>query len=399
MRELAAQVAAAAATGEMERKRDLWRRHNSLQRTPVLTYIFAFPGDVGGREGVPKEILRCATPFLRELEFALRLELFRASLGDDQIIEPWLTIRPVYKDTGFGVAPVVERSKDGKSIHYLPALAKGASLDHLTLPSHTLDEEASRIRWETAEEAFGDLLEVDRYRAPYCTINRKGGDLGHMLGFDKLLLDMVDCPEWMHALLRILCSGYRKVQDEALAAGDFSLTAGDSQTMCYSLELPDPRPNTFGVGLNQLWGFMSSQEMAGVSPEMTDEFSFQYDIPLMEPFGLTAYGCCEDLTRKIPYLKKIRNLRRISVTPWADVGRCAEQIGQDYILSWRPNPSSHVSREWDPALIRREIREGMKMAQGCHFDIRLKDVLTVQGELWRLPAWVDIVREVGAEFA
>jgi hypothetical protein len=38
------------------------------------------------------------------------------------------------------------------------------------------------------------------------------------------------------------------------------------------------------------------------------------------------------------------------------------------------------------------------MAQGCHVDITLKDVLTVQKELWRLPAWVEIVNEVCAEF-
>ena len=398
LRDLAAQVAAVAADKRYDELRDLWRRHNSLERTRPLTYIFAFPGDVGSKEGVPEESLRCQDPYLRQLEFDLRLQLFRASLGDDQIIEPWLTIRPVYKSWGFGVDPIVEYTDNGRSVHYLPALRDNPDLSRLVLPHHEIDEEASAARWDLADEIFGDILTVDRYRAPYVTINAKGGDLGMMVGFDQLLMELYDRPEWLKELIGILTRGYLQLNREAEAAGDFSLTCGDSQTMCYSKELPDPQPNAYHTPLKHLWGFMASQEMAGVSPAMTEEFSFAFDRELMAPFGLTAYGCCEDLTNKISYLKSIPNLRRISVTPWADVGKCAAQIGSDYVLSWRPNPASHVSGDWDPHYIRDAIREGMKQADGCHVDITLKDVLTVHNEVWRLSEWVKIVNDACADF-
>ena len=78
-----------------------------------------------------------------------------------------------------------------------------------------------------------------------------------------------------------------------------------------------------------------------------DEFMLQYQLPIMAEYGLVAYGCCEDLTRKIDVLRQIRNLRRIAVTPVADVRRCAEQIGTDYVISWRPNPTDMVCAGWD----------------------------------------------------
>jgi len=38
-------------------------------------------------------------------------------------------------------------------------------------------------------------------------------------------------------------------------------------------------------------------------------------------------------------LRPIKNLRNIAVTPVADVQVCAEQIKDDYVISWRPNPT------------------------------------------------------------
>jgi hypothetical protein len=236
LRDLALQVAVIAADAEMDLRRNLWRRHNSLEKTPTLVYIFAYPGDVGDAECIHRNTLRCRDPYCRELEFDLRLQAFRASMEDDQVIEPWLTIRPVYRNTGFGADPLVEHAAGSRSIHYLPALQRNGDLGRLTLPSHALDEDASRQRWDIADEAFGDILTVDRKRSPYCTMNALGGDLGILLGFDRLLYDMVDRPDRVHELIRTLCTGYTKVFDEALAAGDYSLTSGDSQTMCYAKE-------------------------------------------------------------------------------------------------------------------------------------------------------------------
>jgi hypothetical protein len=114
-----------------------------------------------------------------------------------------------------------------------------------------------------------------------------------------------------------------------------------------------------------LWCHCSAQEFALISPAMHDEFLLQYQFPIMARFGLSAYGCCEDLTRKIAMLRKVPNLRRIAVTPRADVARCAEQIGADYVLSWRPNPAQMICCGFDPDLIRKVVTDALDACKGC----------------------------------
>ena len=133
-----------------------------------------------------------------------------------------------------------------------------------------------------------------------------------------------------------------------------------------------------------------------VSPEMHDEFMLQYQIPIMERFGLTAYGCCEDLTKKIDLLRKIPNLRRIAVSPMANVTKCAEQIGSDYVLSYRPSPADMVGYEFNPDKIKNILKNDLQACKlnGCIVDITLKDVETVQGDTERIKHWTQLAREV-----
>lgn len=133
---------------------------------------------------------------------------------------------------------------------------------------------------------------------------------------------------------------------------------------------------------------------------MFNEFLLQYQIPILEKYGMNAYGCCEDLTNKISYLKKIPNLRRIAVTPFSNIKKCAEQIGKDYILSWRPSPSLMVSRGLDEDYVRGFMRENFEVFKenGNYFDITLKDVETVNHNPLTINRWVEIVREEIARF-
>ena len=166
--------------------------------------------------------------------------------------------------------------------------------------------------------------------------------------------------------------------------------------MPYAMELPDPAANHDGVPRKQLWGYMAGQEFTAVSPAMHDEFLLQYQLPILKHFGLVAYGCCEDLTHKIDMLRQIPNLRRIAVSPFANVVRCAEQIGDRYVLSYRPSPADMVGYGFDEPRIRQILRRDLEAcrANGCHVDITLKDVETVQSDCTRVQQWVRVVREV-----
>jgi hypothetical protein len=139
---------------------------------------------------------------------------------------------------------------------------------------------------------------------------------------------------------------------------------------------------------------MAAQEFTAVSPEMHDEFMLQYQLPILKQFGLVAYGCCEDLTRKIDMLRKIPNLRRIAVSPFADVAKCAAQIQKDYVLSYRPSPADMVSYRFDPGRIQSILRRDLEACKDCHVDITLKDVETVERDPERVKQWVSLTRAV-----
>ncbi|MFZ2656040.1 MAG: hypothetical protein WAX69_14005, partial [Victivallales bacterium] len=74
-----------------------------------------------------------------------------------------------------------------------------------------------------------------------------------------------------------------------------------------------------------------------------------------------------------------------------DLEKCAEQIGKDYVISWRPSPVV-VAGTIDEAKLRKQIKEAMQICEGLHVDITLKDISTVGWEPDRLKQWVGIVQ-------
>jgi hypothetical protein len=289
----------------------------------------------------------------------------------------------------------------GGAYHNEPAIVALEDVDRLVPPQHRIDEARTRRNVERLQEAVGDILAVNVDRGPHYRMwaGDLSTDLGHLRGIEQFMWDMMDHPEWLHRLLGFMRDGVLRTHEQAEAAGDWSLSCHQNQAMAYAEELPDPAPNT-PAQRSQLWTFVAAQEYTLVSPPMHDEFLLRYQLPLMAPFGLAAYGCCEDLTKKIGLLRQIPNLRRIAVTPVADVARCAEQIGSDYVVSWRPNPAEVMCCGFDRDRIRQAVRRAMDAcaANGCHVDITLKDVETIGGEPWRLAEWVKVVREVSDSY-
>ena len=136
--------------------------------------------------------------------------------------------------------------------------------------------------------------------------------------------------------------------------------------------------------------------MALVSPEMHAEFCLAYEKPLLEPFGLTGYGCCEDLTRKLDDVLTIPHIRRISIAPFADVDACAEKIGRKAIFSWKPHPS-HLVGEFDADRIRDYIQHTVDVTRDGVLEMILKDTHTCEHHPERFTRWTEIAQQVVAE--
>jgi len=289
-----------------------------------------------------------------------------------------------------------ERTSPTGSRVWNSPIKEEADIAKLAVPRHAVDETATERRAARLRDAVGDIvpLWIDRGPVWQTWAADLSTDLAKLRGLEQMMWDMTDRPDWLRRLLAFMRDGVLKAQEEAEKAGDWSLGNHNNQAMPYAEELPDPAPEGYGVPRKKLWVFCASQETTLVGPAMFEEFMLAYQRPIIERFGLASYGCCEDLTRKIPVLRKIANLRRIAVAPVANVAACAEQIGGDYILSYRPSPADMVSYRFDPERVRTILRRDLAACRDCHVDITLKDVETVEGDPDRIRRWVGIVREV-----
>ncbi len=394
LRDLARRYAEVAADPVQDRRRAKWRRHNSLKGGPPLIYVRAFAW-----QELPEWTCRCTDPFFQFHERSLRHLLVWHSYQDDSIFEPWVTQGAAYTCYGWGVTAARHTSDDPRGSYKVDYPIK--SLDDiakLRTPWHGIDEAKTAEAAARLQDAIGDIITVAVDRGPVYRMWTAdlSTDLGHLRGIEHIMMDMIDNPEWFHRLLQFMSDGVLGVQDAAERAGDWGLCDHQNQAMPYAEELPDPAANVYGVKRSQLWGYAAAQEYTGVSPAMHEEFLLRYQLPMLSKFGLAAYGCCEDLTRKIDMLRQVPNLRRIAVAPAADVAECARQIRGDYVLSYRPSPADMVSYGFDPERARTILRRDLAAcrANGCHTDITLKDVETVEGDPTRVPRWVGIAREV-----
>jgi hypothetical protein len=280
-----------------------------------------------------------------------------------------------------------------------PPLKAEDDLARMHSPHHVVDEAATEQRLAKLQAAIGDIIVIDLDRGPVYRMWQGdiSTELARLRGLEQMMWDMMDRPTWLHKLLAHMRDGILRTHEEAEKAGDWSLSAHQNQAMPYAEELRDPAANSGPVQRKDLWYFAASQETTAVGPRQFDEFMFQYQLPIMRPFGLVAYGCCEDLTRKIDVLRQLPNLRRIAVSPMANVAKCAAQIKQDYVLSYRPSPTDMVGYGFNPTRIRDILMRDLEACGDCHVDITLKDVETVQNDPDRVRRWVEIAREVIAE--
>lgn len=381
-----------------DERRILWRKHNSLQRTQIPIYIRAFAW-----KEMPESQLKCQDSFYHTYENFFRQALFRETFKDDFIFEPWVTVNATHVIPSEGLWGLPARwiaSDDSRGARQIdPPIKVPEDAKRMVQPRHAIDEKETNREISRLNDAIGDLIAVNVNRAPAYILSN--GDistqLGLLRGIEQVMWDMTDRPAWLHEVLSFMRDGILQTHEEAEKAGDWTLSAHENQAMPYAEELKDPVPNGSGVTRNMLWNFCASQEFTTVGPGMFNKFMLQYQLPIIEKFGLVAYGCCEDLTQKIDVLRQIPNLRRIAVAPAADVVKCAEQIGKDYVLSYRPSPADMVGYGFDPDRIRNTLRRDLHACRECYVDITLKDVETVQNDPGRIRNFVKIAREITEE--
>lgn len=395
LRELSKKYMDAAQRQNGKKVKNAWRRlHDcSMERPMIYVWCILFTDEF---EEIANPI--CETPIFREIEKKLKIDLYHYATGDDYILEPFIKIGPQHLGLNNGVWGVsfkkIHSEGGADQVYNDPPLKSLDDLSMIQPAAYSIDEKSSAEIHETLNDAIGDILPVYVGRQPPYSANL-ASVITKMRGMSQLMMDMVDNPEGLHRLSEKMYQAASDALDQADKNGGFSSPDQFIQSCPYSNYTVDPFPME-KAHRKDLWCFAHAQEFTLISPDMHKEFAIDYQKPIMEQYAASAYGCCEDITHKIDILRSIKNLKQISVTPASNLEKCAEQIGSDYVISWRPNPTDHVCTNFDRNRIERKIMEGCAILNkyGCHYEINLKDVVSVHKDRSRIPEWIKIVRNI-----
>lgn len=395
LRDLARRVAEIASLPVMAHRREMWRRHNRLKR--VRPMILVFP-EGAWRELLPPNALQCEDEDARRMERSLRMRLYyHEHFYDDTVVEKEWIVNKVVRTTGWGLEPRhIPSSVSTGAWGFDPLIKTPGDLKRLRFPDVQYDPEATRRNFETAQEIFGDVLDVKLKgvsRVSFHLMNL----YCQLRGLEQVMWDMHDNPGMLHEAMSFLEEGNRRIvqqyEDLNLLSLNNDSTYHSSGGVGYTDELPLPNCDPNHIRPCDVWASAEAQEMAQVSPDMHEEFILQYERRLLEPFALNGYGCCDDLTRKLDLVFQIPHIRRISISPWADVDTCAEKLQGNHIFSWKPNPAYLVGA-FDDQRVRQYIRHTLDVTRDCVIELILKDTHTCENRPERFTRWTAIARDL-----
>ena len=401
IRELAARVAEIAALPVQEEKRDLWRRLNGLDCANGRPMVMI--DQVCWNEmNIDDELtLRCEDAECRQYEQELRRTLFQWNhFPVDRVVEPFIRVAKAVGNTGFGIAiheetAITDPQNDVIGHHYDNQFADDADLDKIRMPLVTHDEAETERRLAVAHELFDGLLEVQP-TGPGLYLSL-WDPISMWMSVQDALLAMVDRPAFIHAMLERMTVGYLSMLDQleelrCLPAPDVVIHC----TGAYTDELPAPGYDPDRPRTQDRWMFGLAQMLGSVSPAMYQEFEVAYTARIAERFGLVYYGCCEPLDTKMDQVRAVPNVRKVSMSPWVDVRRGAEEIAGQFVFSRKPNPAFLAKEAFDADEVRTDL-EATKAAceaNGCPLEFILKDLSTVRHDPQRLFDWARIAMEI-----
>lgn len=402
LRNLANQYAQIAHQNELDRVWELHASVNDLHPQRPIVLLDEIPWHELNVDG--SLTLQCEDPEFRQVEEYLRQTLFQHKyFPGDMLIKPYFPVVKTVHHTGIGVDVKEEilSNDDANSVvshKYVNQFHSIEDVEKLENDIVTYDKEDSLRRFYKISEAIADILPVK------LTGEETGYGIGHkawdtiatFMSVDDLLYNLIDEPELMHALVRRLTDIFidmiRQYEEQNL------LNPDSTYCHCSAAASRDLQKNPIDyehVKASNVWGRGLAQILATVSPTMHEEFEIDYAIEALRPFGMVYYGYCEPLDRKIDILRKIPNLRKISITPWADIHIAAEAIGKDYVISAKPNPANLLYAASEPDVVRKEIRTLLHACRETQTpcELLLKDISTVKYNLQNLVVWNQIARE------
>jgi len=399
LRTLAHEVAGIADLPVQRETRSLWRALNGLQPVRPMARIDELPWHEMDVDGELTLLSQDETE--RRLERSLRQTLYAwRHMPLDMVVEPVIEIPKVIRTSGFGIdiretTLVTDPHNEIVSHGYIDQLEDATAVERIRAPVVDLDAEATAELEAKAHEVFDGILEV-RMQG-WLPSFELWDDIVNWRGAQTVLFDLADRPDHMHEV----ASRYTDARLEMLDQLEEKGLLGRDQALIHCTgawtdELPAPGYDPDRPRVRDLWTFGMAQILGSVSPQMFEEFEVPYASRWYARFGLAYYGCCDPLHERVHLVRRIPNVRKISMSPWADVEVGAEAIGSDYVVSYKPNPALVAREGWHPEAIEDDLRQVVEICRrtGSPLEITLKDISTAAYKPQRLWEWADIAARV-----
>jgi hypothetical protein len=396
IRDLAKQYVEVCEADRNHKAKRLWRDHNSLEKTRPPVVIDCFFTSHPMASEIDAALEPNQTESLGWVERWFKRKLWKAHhIKDDTVYNPWFPMQSRrQKPHGFwGFEMESTEDEVSKGHKWTPIVSSIKDLENLVATPHiVLDRNPPEV--VMMRDILQDILPV---HVKCSTIYPLWGGtdlsdaLARLIGMEEFMLKIYTDPELLHRLAAFMRDAVLSNLRQGEHNGDWTTADSENYVMTHTDGLPEPSANSYGTKLDELWCYSHGQDFELVGPEHHEEFLLNYQLPILEKFGHVSYGCCESLERKVEILRRIPNLRRIGIGPNADIERNVGQIGQDFIMSWRPSPVM-VTVGYDSSKCRETVRAGFKKFQDCHFELLLKDILTVGNDPQRLVEFAEMAK-------
>ena len=402
LRRLAGELADIAALPVHRETAALWKDLNDLDSRRPMVWINEIPWH---EMNVDDELtLRTTHPWARDLESRVRRTLYQwRHMPADMVVNEYIDCPLAIHSTDFGIhedvdVALTDTGSDIVSRHYHIQIASIEDIAKIKLPTVTHNEQMTEIAFETMTELFRDIMPVRKTGQTHIWFT-PWDYLIRWTGVQEAMIALYEDPDMVNAAVERMVDAWMVELDQFIEQNLLSLDCDNTRVgsggFGYTSELPGDVYNPGRVLPHNMWGCSNAQIFSDVSPEMHWEFALRHDMRWLERWGLTYYGCCEPLQNKMELMRRIPNLRKVSVSPWNDYDRILPSINGDYVASVKPTPAVFVddvfSRDQARANLRRAIDAGGDFS---HIEIIMKDISTVRYRPQNLWEWSDIAMDV-----
>jgi len=401
LRRLASELALIAALPVHKEKAKLWQKLNDLESERPMVWI----NEICWNEmNVNDELtLQCENSWAQDQERELRRTIYQwRHLPGDMVISDFLSCPLAIHSTDFGIMEDVDivktdASNDIVSRHFKIQIKDFKDLDKIKMPVITHNEQATEFYYQAMCDVYKGIMPVRKTGQTHIWFT-PWDYLIRWWGIEEAMIDMIERPELVHAGVERMVDAWMTELDQFeklnVLALDNNNTRIGSGGYGYIKALPGAKYDANHVKPHNMWGCSNAQIFSEVSPDMHWDFAMEHDMRWLNRWGMTYYGCCEPLDRKVEILKKIPNLRKVSASPWCNAEKIISGLGNKYVLSHKPSPAILAEDNWHPERARQAIREFLSKAEGkCHIELIMKDISTVRYKPQRLWEWEKIAME------